>query len=120
MSTSSRPMAAGGKMLMSTEPSERVEPPTRRPLKSTRVRGPVTTEFRLRRLIVAVPLPAPNRLFSPITAPDEGMVLISWVMVGAPRCSSSLAPITSTGRAASSGVPAMNEPVTMTSSSSLS
>jgi hypothetical protein len=84
-------------------------------LNSTRVRVPVVGEFRLRRLMVAVPLPAPKRLFSPMTAPDEGMVLMNWTIEGEPRRSSSCEFTTSTGRAAFSGVPAMNEPVTTTS-----
>ena len=66
--------------------------------------------------MVAVPLPAPKRLFSPSTAPDDGIVLISCTMVGAPRFSSSRALTTSTGRAESLGVPAMKDPVTITSS----
>ena len=101
---------------MSTEFRPWGETGTRRPLNSTSVRAPVTVEFRLRRLTVAAPDPEPNRLFSPMTAPDDGMVLMNWTMVGEPRASSSLEPMTSTGRAASSGVPAMNEPVTTTSS----
>ena len=47
------------------------------------------------------------------------MVLTSWTTLGEPWRSSSAAPRTSTGRAASSGVPAMNEPVTTTSSTTV-
>jgi hypothetical protein len=43
------------------------------------------------------------------------MVLMNWTIDGEPRLSSSCAFTTSTGRAAFSGVPAMNEPVTITS-----
>lgn len=56
---------------MSTEFRPWGETGTRRPLNSTRVRVPVVAELRLRRLTVA-PLPEPKRLFSPITAPDDG------------------------------------------------
>jgi len=58
-------------------------------------------------------------LLSPTTLPDAPIVLMSSTIVGAPRCSSSWAVITSTDCAPPSGVPARKVPVTTTSSTSV-
>ena len=73
-----------------------------------------------RRLMVPAPTwpwaVVENWLLSPSTGPLTGRDLIRSTVVGEPRRASSSLETTSTGRAASSGVPRMKEPVTTTSS----
>lgn len=74
------------------------------PLNSTSVRA----EPKPRRLIVAAPAAVPrNRLDSPIELWAAVMFFTRLTVLGEPCFCRSAAPITSTGWAASSGVPAM-------------
>ena len=90
----------------------------RRPLNSTRVRSAP----RPRRLMLPEPVvwPAPNWLDSPMAPLTAGIDLIRSTVEGAPCFCISSAPMTFTGRAESSGEPAMKEPVTTTSATSAS
>ncbi len=121
-STSIRPTAAEGMMLVSTIPA----PPwpngfgaMRWPLISTRVRWAP----RPRRLTEPEPSEpwarGSNWLVSPSTPLETGSAFRSSTVLGEPCLARSSAPITSTGKAASSGVPRMNDPVTTTSSTVL-
>src|SRR5690606_24613764 len=109
-------MAAVGSRLMSGAPAPIGAGASGRPLNSTRVREAP----RPRRLTVAAPSEpwarASNWLVSPSTPLETGSCFISSTVEGEPCFCRSSELITSTGRAASSGVPAMNEPVTTTSS----
>lgn len=114
-------MAAPGMMLVSTMPAPAAARgliAMRRPFSSTKVR----CEPRPRRLTEPEPSEPwarlSNWLVSPSTPFETGSALSSSTVEGEPCFCRSSAPITSTGSEASSGVPRMNEPVTMISSTS--